>query len=351
VSDASFADLRSMRDVRLIGAFASPYSRKMRAVLRYRRIPFRWILRGSAEDVGTPAVPVELIPVLAWEGPEGPAAMIDSTFQIARLERDFHARSLVPPDPAVAFLDALVEDYADEWVTKAMFHYRWAYAPDAAKAAHVIPCDQNLGMAPEALARLAAAFSERQIGRLGVVGSTPATAPLIEASYARLLAILDAHVRDLPFLFGRRPSAADFGLFGQLVQLTQFDPTSAALAAERAPRVVAWVNHLDDLGGRADPTTSDWLSCSALVPMLRPLLSEIGRVYAPFLVANAAALARGASRVECRIDDAPWVQKPFPYQAKCLRWLRERYASLDATARADVDTALADTGCDALFNT
>ena len=275
--------------------------------------------------------------------------MIDSTFQIARLERDFHQRSLVPSDPAAAFLDALVEDYADEWLTKAMFHYRWAYAPDAAKAAHVIPCDQNLGMAPEALARMAAAFSERQIGRLAVVGSTPATAPLIEASYARLLAILDAHVRELPFLFGRRPSAADFGLFGQLVQLTHFDPTSAALATERAPRVVAWVNHLDDLGGRSDPSPSDWLSSAALVPMLRPLLVEIGRVYAPFLIANAAALAGGADRVECRIDGASWVQKPFPYQAKCLRWLRERHAALDAPARANIDAALAGTGCEALF--
>ncbi len=339
----------AMRDLRLIGAFASPYSRKMRAVLRYRRIPFRWILRGSADDVGTPAVPVALIPVLAWEGPEGPAAMVDSTFQIARLEQAFRERSLVPPDPAVAFLDALVEDYADEWVTKAMFHYRWAYAPDAAKAAHVLPCDQNVAIAPEALARLAAAFSERQIGRLGVVGSTPATAPLIEASFVRLLAILDVHVREQPFLFGRRPSAADFGLFGQLVQLTQFDPTSAALAAERAPRVVAWVNHLDDLGGRADPAATDWLPFAALAPMLRPLLDEIGRVYAPFLVANAAALSTGADRVECRIDGGPWAQKPFPYQAKCLRWLRERYAALDAGARAKVDAALSGTGCEILI--
>ena len=36
----------------------------MRAVLRYRRIPFRWVLRGSEDDVGIPPVPVDLIPVL-----------------------------------------------------------------------------------------------------------------------------------------------------------------------------------------------------------------------------------------------------------------------------------------------
>ena len=67
---------------------------------------------------------------------------------------------------------------------------------------------------------------------------------------------------------------------------------------------------------------------------LRALLAEVGRVYAPFLLANAAALERGAEQVECAIDGRPWVQRPFPYQGKCLRWLREGYAALAAGDRA-----------------
>ncbi len=338
-----------MKNVRLVGAYASPYTRKMRAVLRYRRIPFRWILRGGPEDVGIPAVPVALIPVLAWSRPDGDAAMIDSTLQIRRLEEAFSTRSIVPDDPVVAFLDALIEDYADEWLTKAMFHYRWAYAPDAAKAAHVLPCDQNLAVTPDALARLSAAFAERQIRRLAVVGSNPATTPTIEASYRRLLALLDALVQHAPFLFGARPSSADFALFGQLSQLAAFDPTSAAVAAETAPRVIAWVNRLDDLGWLDDPMPNGWNARAAVLARLRPLLAEIGRVYAPFLLANADALARGAERVDCRIDGVPWTQSPFPYQAKCLRWLRERHAALAAAERAVVAAPLADTGCAALF--
>ena len=339
-----------MKNVRLVGAHASPYSRKMRAVLRYRRIPFRWLPRGGPEDAGIPAVPVSLIPVLAWTGDDGDTAMVDSTFQIDRLEAAFPERSIVPPDPVVAFLCALVEDYADEWLTKAMFHYRWAYEADAAKASRVIPLDQNPMMPADVLARGGAMFAERQIGRLAVVGSTATTTPIIEASYRRLLALLATRLEQAAFLCGDRPSAADFALFGQLSQLVTFDPTAVAVAAETAPRVIAWVNRVDDLGWLDDPTPDAWHPRASVTAALQPLLAEIGRVYAPFLLANADALAQRADRVACTIDGATWTQSPFPYQGKCLRWLRERRAALAPTERAAADAALADTGCDTLFD-
>ena len=70
----------------------------------------------------------------------------------------------------------------------------------------------------------------------------------------------------------------------------------------------------------------------------------------PFLLANAAAIGRGAARVECLIDGRPWVQTPFPYQAKCLRWLREAHAALAPRRAHAVDAVLAGTGCEALFD-
>ncbi len=337
--------------LKLVGAHGSPYSRKMRAVLRYRRLDFRWIVRGSNEDAGIPAVPVDLIPVLVFPGTGGvpDEAMLDSTFQIRRLEALSGARSVVPPDASLAFVDRLIEDYADEWLTKAMFHYRWSYPADVARASRVLPLDRKLDLDPEAHARLAAMFAERQIGRLAVVGSSPETAPVIERSYRRLLTALDGLVRERPFLFGARPAAADFALYGQLTQLAQFDPTSAAIAADVAPRVIAWVNHVDDLGG-LDVSSDAWLDRAAVAtPALAALLAEIGRTYAPFLLANAAALDAARDEVKCDLDGVAYRQRPFPYQRKCLRWLREEYGALAGADRGWVDGLLAPTGCGVLF--
>ncbi|MEN8162157.1 MAG: glutathione S-transferase N-terminal domain-containing protein [Myxococcota bacterium] len=330
----------------IVGAPGSPYSRKLRAVLRYRRIPHRWVNRGTAENEGLPRPRVELLPQLVFPGAK--EALTDTSPLIRRLENSYEGRSVIPDDPALAFLDALLEDYADEWLTKPMFHYRWAYEDDIAQAAAILPRWFQIS-GPEAEAREAGkVFSARQIGRLGVVGSNPTTAPIIEASYRRLLERLAARLSEAPFVFGSRPASSDFGLYGQLTQLTGFDPTPRKVALEVAPRVTAWVDLVEDLSG-AEPKDGGWSSRDALTDGFRGLFVEVGRVYAPFLLANADAIGRGAEQVECTIDGRPWVQKPFPYQGKCLMWLREGYAALAPSDRATVDAFLAGTGCEALF--
>jgi len=335
--------------LRIVGAPGSPYSRKLRAVLRYRRIPFAWINQGSPESRGLPQPRVHLLPQLILPGPDGTLeAHTDSTPLIHELEKRYPGRSVIPPDGALAFIDALLEDYADEWLTKAMFHYRWAFAADVANAAAILPRWFRTNQPESDAVANGKMFAERQVGRLAVVGSNEVTAAVIEESYRRLLRLLDAHLTSVRFMLGDRPACSDFGLFGQLTQLVGFDPTPAAIARQTAPRVVAWVDVTEDLSGM-EPQERDWARRAALPETLRPLLAEVGRVYAPFLLANAAALECRAETVECVIDGRPWTQRPFPYQGKCLRWLRQGYTALSTDDRATVDRLLAGTGCEALF--
>jgi len=100
----------------------------------------------------------------------------------------------------------------------------------------------------EAQAKKAKEFiTNRQISRMALVGSTEQNRPVIEQSYQRLLDIMQRHLMAQPFLVGDRPGRGDFGIFGQLRQLVAWDPESARVAINRAPRVVNWVERTDDL--------------------------------------------------------------------------------------------------------
>ena len=332
------------------GAPGSPYTRKMLAVLRYRRIPYRFLVGLWTKDEvdSLPAPKVDLLPTFYFETDDGVEAVVDSTPIIRRLEAEVLGRSVIPHDPALAFVDYLLEDYADEWLTKAMFHYRWQYPADIELAGEILPRWRDLTASPQEIAPRSQFIRDRQIGRLYVVGSNEVTLPVIEASYRRLLGLLDAHVGNGPFLFGQRPGAADFGLYGQLTQLATFDPTPSQLTAEVAPRVLAWVQTVDDLSG-LDPCDDDWIGRDEIPETLSALLAEAGKTYVPVLLANAKAVDEGAEQVRAQVEGEAWVQQPFPYQAKCLQWVRQEYGRLDAADRGVVDGILAGTGCEALF--
>lgn len=333
----------------LSGAPGSPYTRKMVALLRYRRIAYRWLLSAQAVP-GLPQAKPPLLPTFYLPGLDGALqAITDSTPLIRRFEAEFAGRAVIPADPALALIDALLEDFGDEWLTKAMFHYRWTYAADIRKAGEVLACWRGGPHDDVALAATAQAVRDRQIPRLRFVGSNPQTGPVIEAGYRRVLLALENHFRLHRFLMGARPGASDFALYGQLTQLVHFDPTPMALAAEIAPRVVAWVLMMEDLSG-LEPREADWLDVGRLPDSLRALLRESGRLYAPLLMANAQALQAGQSEFQALIDGLSWVQQAFPYQGKCLAWLKRDHAALSPADRARADAALAGSGNELLFS-
>ena len=329
------------------GAPGSPYTRKMLGMLRYRRIPYRFI-QGAHDAGGMPQPKVSLIPILYFADEQGElSAEVDSTPIIRRLEDEYPGRSVIPTDPAAAFLNYLLEDYGDEWLTKAMFHYRWYYQADIEMAGSVLPFYHSVLLSDEQSAQRKKEFSERQISRLYVVGSNDITASVIEDSYRRYLSCLNEHLTTYPFTMGHRPGSADFACFGQLTQLVQFDPTPAAVAAAEFPRVHAWVSKMEDLSG-LDVTDDGFVDVDNLPVALKALFTEVGRTYVPVMLANAQALDQGLEKVETVVEGKPWEQEPFPYQGKCLQWLRIEYARLSEEDRARVDVMLAGTGCEAL---
>lgn len=328
----------STEPYRIIGGNPSPYSRKLRAILRYRRLPHVW-KTGTPDTLPEVAhVRPKLVPILRL--PETGEYRVDST-PLAYLLEQRHPgeRSIVPPDAGDAFVCHLLEDFADEWVTKIMFHFRWHEDATADWAAHWIVRDAIPAATGKAHDQAAKMFHDRQRGRMALVGCTPENAPLIEASYLRLLDILGPYVGGTHFLFGSRPSLADFALYGQLAQLV-IDPWPQRLCRERAPAVEAWVITLDDCGG----IDGEWKPEKARA-VREALLEMVGAEYLPFLRANAEALTQGHERMEVAIRGRSYVQQPFNYQAKCYADLQQRWKVLDDAQQSRLAPVLERTGC------
>ena len=343
----------SMKPLRLVGGTASPYTQKMLGLLRYRHIPYAVTWgdpAGTLDALGIEKPRPIFHPTFLLDNDDGkPQGVCDSTPIIRRLEVLYSGRSVLPTDPALAFIDYLIEDFADEWCTKYMFHYRWYPKMDADNAGALLPLGMDVSMPAEAYAQFKDLM--KLSGRLaGSMWSalTTSTAPVIDASYRRFMTAMEGHLANQKFMLGGRPAAGDFGLYGQLTQLVGFDPTSRDIAHAVSPRTVAWVDLMRDQTG-LEPQDSDWVAIEEQPESLRELLAEIGRVYAPAQLANAKAVQAGEKTWQDQIDGAPWTQQSFPYQAKCLRWTNDCYRALSAHDRARVDALIAGTGVESML--
>ena len=325
---------------RVLGSTASPYATKLRAILRYRRIPFDWELMTRAGRAATAHVRPGLVPMLRYPGEA--EWHTDTTEQIHALERRHpDTRSVIPEDPAIAFVNDLLEDLADEWAVKPLFFYRWTDPVDQAYVSRWAAEEWGTSKAPAGSAEEIAEFRDRQIGRMPLIGAAPDNRALLEECFHRMLDAFEAHVGLNRYLFGTRPALADFAWYSQLQQMAT-DPTPMAIVRERAPKTEIWCRRLDDASG----VDGEWWTFEeALSGPARELLQLAGDVYLPFLKANARAYGAGEAEVQFTALGNPYRQAPFKYQVKCLDRLRTRLSDLDPADRKRLEPILTDTGC------
>src|SRR5712671_1089021 len=326
------------RRYRLIGSTASPYAIKLRALMRYRRIPFDWVIMTKPLRAATAHLGPMLIPVLQY--PDG-SFRGETTTLAYDLEARHSDRSVIPEDKAVAFVCDLLEDVADEWAVKPLFLYRWWDPEDQAYVSRWAGEEWSTSQAETGSAEEIEDFRKRQISRMAILGATAENKPLLEESYRKILAAFEPHVGMNGYLFGSRPSLADFAWFGQLSQMAT-DPTPMRIMREHAPFTDHWVRRLDDASG----VDGAWQPRErALSGMAEALLKIAGELYLPFLAANAEAFAKGVERLEINVWDLPYALSPFKYQVKCLDLIRSKFASLDAEHRTALRPVLERTGC------
>ena len=326
---------------RVIGGPGSPYSFKMRAVLRYRRIAHDWVVPpkfrdpdGELAKAGKGIIPVMQLPDGRY--------WADSTPMILALEQMHSSqRSVLPDDPADRFLALLLEDIADEWLVFAMFDFRWAEPVDQEFCARRQMAGWFGAMPGAEFDKVVDFFRNRQIGMLARAGDLSTNRPLWYDGYHRVLEATELQVQHSRYFFGGRPSIGDFGLYGQLSQLA-VDPTPSVIMRRDAVRTYQWMHDLDDASG----VEGEWRDPhSSLGAGVVALLELAGDTYLPFLVANAAAIAAGVKTYDLHLRGERYPNPTRSYKRRCLLWLKAALAEVQGEPRARLEGILRQYGC------
>jgi glutathione S-transferase len=336
---------------KLYGAEISYFTGKVRAYLRWKNIPYEEIPSDANvyKEIILPRVGFPVIPVVI--APDG-SCLQDSTDIIDTLESCHTGPSIYPDTPRQRLASLLLETYGDEWLVIPAMHYRWHHNKEWAIEAFgaLNAPDAPVAKQREIGARRAGPFANAAV----LLGAEPHMHSAIEASYESLLDDLSRHFACNPFLFGDRPSIADFGLIGPLYAHQYRDPVSGDHMRKKAPLVAQWVERMQNpvaLSGAFLP--NDEIP-QTLLPVLRRMFIE-----------QMPVLADSAIHVRQWIEGHPGEELPRvlgthafsleglegqriirPYSLWMLQRARDYYRSLDAENRAAADALLQAVGGD-----
>jgi glutathione S-transferase len=318
---------------------ASPYSHKVRGVFRYRHIPHTWLVpmggfKGSeslGNDVDSIETPLSkarkgVVPVVEY--PDG-SYKADSTPIIIDLESRHKGRSIIPTNPAMAFLAYFIEDMCDEYLPVPMFYFRWL--EDQEWCGRRQMTGWNGALDDETLDQYATNFLNRQQGQLGGLKAMPRESVL--ENYHRFLDAMEAQLSSSFFLFGSRPSLAEFGLYGQLTQYVA-DPTVSNIMRERAVRTFQWTHFIDDLSGIDEGQWAIPEEC--LTIQLRDLIASMAPMY--FFMANT---------MKEKLDGADIIKtlNGPGYRVKCMLQVKQAFADLSDEDKKLLKTFLESCDC------
>lgn len=327
--------------LKLYGLKLSYFTGKLEGYLRYKGIPHEYCsMTGShfkdlvLEQTGAMQMPAVELPDGRW--------MTDTSPMIDWFEDQYPEHPVLPLDPVQAFVCRLIEDYADEWLWRPAMHFRWSYPASSKLLSRQIADEMGKEIRlPGWLKRWQ--IEKRQHSNFVLKdGVTPKTRDHVEQGYTRLLAILETVFQNRPFVFGDRPTLADFGLFGPLFRHFSQDPVPAVIMRETAPAVSEWVHRLwNARGSRLDGTL-----VSGIPDDLLPLLREAGETHLENLCANAQAWAAKDASYGVVLQGTEYVDVPTSrYRVWCLEKLQERFGALNTLSQDELKHLLEQEGC------
>ena len=292
----------------------SPYSDKVRALLRYKRLAVDERIENAETrfSVLQARTGKTMVPVLVTPDDR---AINDSTAIAAHVEKTVPEPPTRWSDPVADTVAMLLEDYADEWLVRIMLSSRWYHPADAAQNAAVIATNMTQGLIGLDFQRAAKEFPPGIIGTLPKMGATPQNAEGWYGMLPRILAAMDEALAASPFLAGSSPHQCDFAFYGQLNQIRR-DPTGSEWIARAPARVGEWMSRIEAAcTGGAVPVARGLTDLTSL----QALVHEMAGTYLRMQIANAIAVDAGADHVDTDlVGGFPFRAPPAKYNAKLL---------------------------------
>lgn len=335
------------------GSEVSYFTGKVRPALRYKRIAHAEILSTPEvyRDVILKRTGLGFIPVVVTPEDE---TWQDTSEILDALEARFPEPALYPRAAVARMAAYLIELYADEFLVLPALHYRWNYPESETKARADFA-------ATNGDRQTADRFADRIKSAVGFVGVTPDTIPAVEAHVRDLLAFLERHFAEVPYLLGAKPSLADCALMGPMYAHLYLDAVPGKLLRAEAPRVCHWIERMN----HPDPASrGEWLADGELASRLRPLLELIGSDALPILLDNVRAFEqwadtqtlaagseppRGTGTHETRLRGVAMPRFTSSYTLWMVQRPLDQFRALDAAGRQQVERAFDGSGCESLL--
>jgi glutathione S-transferase len=292
----------------------------MRAYLKYKGVPFDWTPRTQETEADLRTVSrFPTLPVLVTSSG---FAVHDTTPLMEALEADSPEPSATPADPSTAFLACVLEEYGDTWLAKAVYHYRWTRKKDQRLAAQRTIEDYYVTAPPEDRKVAEDAAIETMTAQLKSMGLEGELGSVVERSFKRFVKLLDDHLRKHLFIFGGRPSIADFAIAGQLIQMLK-DPTPAKIIEKDGEFVQKWCEFM------IDPKPSGpFEALDDLKETLAPIFAEeLAGAFLPWAAENLESSLAGLETFTVTLGKDKLSLAPLRSAARSFRELRRKFVT------------------------
>ncbi|MBT7539921.1 MAG: glutathione S-transferase family protein, partial [Gammaproteobacteria bacterium] len=244
-----------MKTITLYSSSLSLYAGRARSYLINANLDFRETIPNTQyfrETVLPKAGNRQSLPTI--ELPDGEvirdgAAIIDH-FESANGHR------FSPTTPKHRVLSRLFDVIGAEGLLRPAMHYRWNF-DDVNKEFLQYHFSELMPSGPNRIAQAEKSMNQMRNACMAF-GAVPDTFEVVEALYTELLAALNAHFSEVPYLLGNKPCIGDFGMIAPLFAHLGRDPKPLSMMQSDAVRLFRWVERMNrpepDIGEFAEQT-------------------------------------------------------------------------------------------------